>query len=315
MYRENIYDVLRMNGEQIDTLIVPKNTGLKGYVWKVLKEAGLDLYEAEQIGEGKLKAKGLTLLLRRGEDIPRIVMDEFRQGRLVMGLTGDDLLDEYKLKDTGNTLRVENTYDWDDEAAMFRRPALCLINKTGELDSFLPGIPIAINAKYESTSRDYLRRSLTAKGINPKINVYNGDLESAVTNGSNECCIDTVYTGKSIKDRGLQIAQTIRYSDLSAITALRSEESFFGKVMKEEMRRLIGRRDSPTDSYTSQLLADPQKAARKLNEEAFELGIAALGRGDVTAEAADVLYSTGLILARNNVSLEELARVMKERQK
>ena len=110
MYRENIYDLIRAveqrEGVKIPTLVVPKNSGLKGYVWKVLKEAGLDLEKAKKISETELIAENLDVLLRRGEDIPQIVTDEFRMGRTVLGVTGDDLLDEYRLRNPQNILLV-----------------------------------------------------------------------------------------------------------------------------------------------------------------------------------------------------------------
>ncbi|HIJ18569.1 TPA: hypothetical protein HA372_02675 [Candidatus Woesearchaeota archaeon] len=47
MYRENIYGILEGTKEKISAIIVPKNSGLKGYAWKVLKEAGLDIGQAK----------------------------------------------------------------------------------------------------------------------------------------------------------------------------------------------------------------------------------------------------------------------------
>src|SRR3989338_761984 len=105
MYRENIYGVMERTGEKITALVVSKNSGLKGYAWKVMKEAGLDLSAAPGTGPNQVSVGGLTILLRRGEDIPQIVQEQFKRGRLVAGLTGDDLLDEYRLRDPSNTLK------------------------------------------------------------------------------------------------------------------------------------------------------------------------------------------------------------------
>ena len=55
MYRENIYDVMEATGEKISTLVIPKNSGLKGYAWKVLREAGLKLDDTEQVAKNKLR--------------------------------------------------------------------------------------------------------------------------------------------------------------------------------------------------------------------------------------------------------------------
>ena len=117
MYRENIYDVIKATGEKVSTLVVPKNNGLKGYAWEVMKESGLDLESAKELEKGKLKVGDLTVLLRRGEDIPQIVVDEFNNGNIILGLTGDDLYDEYRFRNPNSPLEVENTYDWFDENA------------------------------------------------------------------------------------------------------------------------------------------------------------------------------------------------------
>src|SRR3989338_8130769 len=55
------------------------------------------------------------------------------------GLTSDDLFDEFRLRNTNNPLKLENTYDWFDDRVdekgknlvKFYRPALCFINCTG----------------------------------------------------------------------------------------------------------------------------------------------------------------------------------------
>ena len=138
MYHENIYRIIEATGKQINTIIIPKNTGLKGYAWKVLKKAGLNLEEAQKVSRTELRLGDLRLWLRRGEDIPQIVQDEKERGNAVLGVTGDDLYDEYRLRDPENTLKVENTYDWFDNdpktGAKYFRPALFMIGKSPETE-------------------------------------------------------------------------------------------------------------------------------------------------------------------------------------
>ena len=220
MYRENIYDVVKGTGENVSTLVIPKNSGLKGYAWKVMEEAGLKLKSAEEIGKNKLKVGDLTILLRRGEDIPQIVVDEFARGKLVLGLTGDDLYDEYRLRNPENPLRIENTYDWFDESARFFRPTLCLVNRTGNGEDIPLEARVAVDSKYERTSRNYLQTSALFNGKKPSVLVYNGDLESTVASGTNDCCIDVVYSGSTLQQDGLGIVQKIRFSDLVVISPL-----------------------------------------------------------------------------------------------
>tara|TARA_Y100000310_G_C20277923_1_gene621177 strand:+ start:159 stop:659 length:501 start_codon:yes stop_codon:yes gene_type:complete len=156
MYRENLFEIVEGMGENVTGLILPKNTGLKGYAWTMLKEAGFDLREAEEIGDNRLRMGELEVLLKRGEDIPQVVMDQFQMGVLMLGLTGDDLYDEFCLGNRRNTLQVENTYDWFDPVARYLRPALCLINSSGDMEDIPDEGSVAVNRKYDMTSYNYL---------------------------------------------------------------------------------------------------------------------------------------------------------------
>ena len=73
----------------------------------------------------------------------------------------------------------------------------------------------------------------------------------------------------------------------------------------------------PKSSWTAQLLAaGPEKAARKFGEEAVEAVIEAV-RGDrerLAAEAADVLYHLIVMLAARGIELEEVLKVLEERE-
>jgi len=79
-------------------------------------------------------------------------------------------------------------------------------------------------------------------------------------------------------------------------------------------RAEAGRDDT---SYTASLLAKgPNKIAKKLIEEAGELGLALAGETerDVANEAADVLYHMLVGLQAREVSLADVAQVLAERQ-
>lgn len=70
-------------------------------------------------------------------------------------------------------------------------------------------------------------------------------------------------------------------------------------------------------SYTASLLAKgPNKIAKKLIEEAGELGLALAGEGDaeVAGEAADVLYHLLVGLQARGISLGAVAKVLAERE-
>jgi phosphoribosyl-ATP pyrophosphohydrolase/phosphoribosyl-AMP cyclohydrolase len=78
-------------------------------------------------------------------------------------------------------------------------------------------------------------------------------------------------------------------------------------------RRLRERLSSaPPGSYTARLAADPVLLAAKLREEAAELAAAGT-RGEVTHEAADVLYFTLAAMARAGALLEDVCAELDRR--
>ena len=69
-------------------------------------------------------------------------------------------------------------------------------------------------------------------------------------------------------------------------------------------------------SYTAQLLADLDRAAKKLGEEAVETVIAA-AQGDrdaLTAESADLIYHWLVVIEAAGVSLDEVAAKLEARE-
>ena len=73
---------------------------------------------------------------------------------------------------------------------------------------------------------------------------------------------------------------------------------------------------SAGDSYTRSLIdTGVAHCAKKLNEEAFETGLAAVqeDRGRVVAEAADLLYHLLVLLTARGVSLAEVEAALEKR--
>jgi len=226
MYQENIYEVIENTGENVSTLVIPKNTGLKGYAWKVLKQAGLDLNEAVEVVEDTLRVGDLTLIQKRGEDIPQLVVDyATRRGEAVLGITGDDLYDEFRLRFPDNPLRIENTYDWFDPNARYLRPAMCFINRSGSIGDVPLEARIGVNAKYVYTSRDYLTKSPLMQGRDFDVVIYNGGVEMTVADRTTDCAIDTVYSGKTLGKNGLSVVDIVRFSDLVVVSPLGGNRS------------------------------------------------------------------------------------------
>lgn len=72
---------------------------------------------------------------------------------------------------------------------------------------------------------------------------------------------------------------------------------------------------SPEESYTARLVADPQRAAKKLGEEAVEAAIAATAgdRAGLVAEAADVIYHLLVLLRAREIAFDEVLLELERR--
>jgi phosphoribosyl-ATP pyrophosphohydrolase/phosphoribosyl-AMP cyclohydrolase len=88
----------------------------------------------------------------------------------------------------------------------------------------------------------------------------------------------------------------------------------------DELEALIASRkaDAPEGSYTALLLGGKaDKALKKVGEEATEVVIAACkhDRDQLRYESADLLYHLLVVLAREGVSLDEVAAELRQRRK
>jgi phosphoribosyl-AMP cyclohydrolase / phosphoribosyl-ATP pyrophosphohydrolase len=82
-------------------------------------------------------------------------------------------------------------------------------------------------------------------------------------------------------------------------------------------RTIAQRADTrPDNSYTATLLADPQLAGAKVQEEAEEVVRAAREESDerVAEEAADLIYHLAVLLRKRGLSLEDAERVLDGRR-
>lgn len=93
--------------------------------------------------------------------------------------------------------------------------------------------------------------------------------------------------------------------------------SRFTEVVARLAQTIESRRDGDTSSsYTAQLLADIDRAAKKMGEEAVETVIAAAqgNREALTAESADLIYHWLVVIAAAGVSLDEVAARLESRE-
>ena len=89
-------------------------------------------------------------------------------------------------------------------------------------------------------------------------------------------------------------------------------------VLSELAQVIASRKASPAkESYTSQLLADPKKAGKKISEEATEVVMALTHESDqrVAEEAADVLYHLLVACAGRGVTLDKVLDVLAARRR
>ncbi|MCB9359524.1 phosphoribosyl-ATP diphosphatase [Candidatus Woesearchaeota archaeon] len=317
LYRENIFQFMN-EGEK--TLFIPKNGGLNEYVRNILPDAGIKQEMVDQLNQGvkSVKQDGLEIVLARGEDIPQRVLDENAKGNLSYGLTGDDLFDEYITKssflDFKPELVVLNTYDWFDSAAKFYRPALCLMNRTGNIEDLPDKVSVAINAKYMTISERYLKTDPKLAGKEFNLTTYAGDTEFTVSNGTNDCCVEILYGGSTSEENNLDIARIFRFSDIVLVG-----RSGPNNPWDFEYKRIESRRDNPTNSYTSKLLQDQNEIVKKFGSESAEF-VQELTRDNIMQrrlmnEALDVIYSTMLGLAYKGVTWPEVENELMKRWK
>lgn len=91
-------------------------------------------------------------------------------------------------------------------------------------------------------------------------------------------------------------------------------------MILEELEVVLQSRRSadPSESYTAQLLADPELVQRKIMEEAFEvcleLGRATTDRQRVAEEAADIMYHLLVGLVGVDVPLSDVVAVLEGRR-
>lgn len=93
--------------------------------------------------------------------------------------------------------------------------------------------------------------------------------------------------------------------------------SRFAAVVERLVATIESRRGGDVGaSYTAQLLANLDRAAKKLGEEAVETVIAAAqgDRDGLTAESADLIYHLLVVLAGAGVSLDEVAERLEARE-
>lgn len=88
------------------------------------------------------------------------------------------------------------------------------------------------------------------------------------------------------------------------------------KILENLVHLIRDRKKTPiNDSYTTQLLEEPDLAKKKIIEEINELIEAAEKNSNKTHEAADVFYHLLVYLEKNAIKIEDVMAELNKRKK
>lgn len=161
----------------------------------------------------------------RGEDVPLFVFELIRQGKKVIGITGEDLLKEFLLENKNTGLEIIEVIKWDDPSCIFGKPTLCLLgDKNKKFEEIDKKVRVCINKKYSRIAKKYLSRLEDGGYCFEKL-YLSGATESSFVNGLVDLVIDIVYSGKSASEAGLAIYDKIFSSDIVIIGERRYSEN------------------------------------------------------------------------------------------
>jgi|TARA_B100001971_G_scaffold203634_1_gene218775 ATP phosphoribosyltransferase len=149
----------------------------------------------------------------RGEDVPFWVEEFQGKGKKVIGLTGEDLYDEYCAQQSTVPPTILARIPWNDARAKYGKPALCLLGpKDRNLEDLPKRLTVCIAAKYKNLGKSYLN-FLEQNGYTFKKIYVNGCVEVSCKEGIADLVIDIVYTGKTLEQCGLKVYDLIAQSD------------------------------------------------------------------------------------------------------
>ena len=170
-------------------MVLPKNSGLQEYK-----------KEFEKLENEKI--------IVRAEDVPLFVELIKQKGKNCIGLTGEDLFEEYSLNKK-TSLEIVQTIPWNDSTTLFGKPTLCLL---GNKEKELSNSTIAVNKKYSKITKNYFKEK------QPKQIIYfSGCTEEAFDAKITDFVVDIVYSGESAKEVGLEIIDKLFESNVVVI--------------------------------------------------------------------------------------------------
>jgi ATP phosphoribosyltransferase len=156
----------------------------------------------------------------RGEDVPFLASEVARSGRPVLAVTGEDLLEEWLAGGRALDVRLtRRSVAWNDPAARYGKPALCLIGPCGMPLPRQGELRVALCSKYENLARRFLR-TLEQPGLRIEPILIAGTVEAALLHDIADFMIDIVVSGTTIDELGLDVREVIMTSDLAFLEAV-----------------------------------------------------------------------------------------------
>ncbi|MEK6889371.1 MAG: phosphoribosyl-ATP diphosphatase [Nanoarchaeota archaeon] len=242
----------------------------------------------------------------RGEDVPLFVEKLIKENKNAIGITGENLFKEFSLNNRETKLKILKRFTWQDNNFIYKKPSLCFLgSKKRKFEELPKRIKICINSKYKEIAKKYLINPLENKGYTIEKIYVSGATESFFTKGLADGIIDVVCSGKSAEDVGLQIYEKIFESDIVIIGISKDCEKLSLEKLYEKICKRI--EEKSECSYTNKIVNDLPLLYRKIIEEAGEV-VTAKNNAELIWEVSDIMYFLLVLLAKNNISLEDIEK-------
>lgn len=247
----------------------------------------------------------------RGEDVPYFVDALIKEGKQAIGVTGEDLFSEFKLRIPNACLDIVQTVKWEDPYFMFKKPTLCLLGSKEKILEDMPKqLKICINSKYKELAKKKCTNYLENQGYQIEKIYASGATEEFFSKGIVDLVIDVVCSGKSADKYNLNIYDKIFSSDIVIIGKKEEglEEEIEEKIQSfyQLFNKIKQKVDSKEElSYTKKISLNENYLKRKIVEESAEL-ITSSNKEEMIKETADLFYFIFVFLAKNNIPLKDI---------
>ena len=200
------------------------------------KNSGLE--KCREIAEN-FKDKNTEVISVRGEDIPFLVSTMAKEGKDVLGITGEDVFKEFILNRREPGVEILKRITWRDEKSLYGKPTLCLLGPEGKnLEELPKRLKVIINKKYEKIAKKYLSKIQDSEGMAFEKIYLSGSTEEMYAANISNLVIDIVYSGASAKRAGLKVYDKIFESDIVVI-GKKENYNLIDKMDWEKMNGLI----------------------------------------------------------------------------